>query len=46
MKPFEHKCANPACENKVINYDPRRTQPCSKRCELDIKYGKKFIDKK
>lgn len=46
MKPFEKKCTNPTCNNKVLTYDPDKSYPCSERCKREILYSKRFINRK
>ena len=46
MKPFEKKCTNPTCNNKVLTYDPDKSYPCSDRCKREILYNKRFINRK
>lgn len=41
---FKHKCPN--CGKETINYDPNKVAYCSKECQANSRFGRKFIDER
>lgn len=42
IEPYKYKCSNPGCNKSVLTYNSKKGAFCSRACETNYTYLKKF----